>query len=538
MKTVWKTRLVILALILVTGATVAARRSYRARRPLPPWESVWRLRMEASFEAPDSGAKVRLELPRGSPNIRVYRESFLHPGLRLEQAKSATGAREVIGRISGAREGSLIAELDLHLSPEGAFPDRRERVSLKARRRAEYLSASPDLPADSMAVQALAAELSSQPGAKTEVLDRAFAYCYKQLVSDELSRIDSAEETLAARRGTPLGCARALASLLRALKLPARLAVGFEIKEDPTPEPRVWVQAFEDGAWKPFDPSQGYARELPPNILTLRRGDHRIFRFEGVADADTSFDYEIGRARPPSDLTAARAGSWLDIVELNRLPLGLQRTLALLLLLPLGALVTALFRNVVGVVTFGTFGPTLLALAFLFADWKTGLVMAAAILLVGVLLRYTLDPLRLLMVPRLGVLLTIVVFGMITGVSALQHFGWVGSGQAVLLPMVILTGLIERLFITVEEDGAGHTGKRIAGTVLVGFCCYLVLNARSLGQVLLTYPELHGLTIAALVWVGRYSGYRVSELLRFKDLATSIPAGPPAPESPPKAEEG
>ena len=46
--------------------------------------------------------------------------------------------------------------------------------------------------------------------------------------------------------------------------------------------------------------------------------------------------------------------------------------LKVILLLPLGALVTAIVRTIIGTRTFGTFTPTLLALAFVYNDWRTG----------------------------------------------------------------------------------------------------------------------------------------------------------------------
>ena len=46
--------------------------------------------------------------------------------------------------------------------------------------------------------------------------------------------------------------------------------------------------------------------------------------------------------------------------------------------MPLGALLTAVLRTIIGIRTFGTFTPTLLALAFVYNDWRTGLVVFVA----------------------------------------------------------------------------------------------------------------------------------------------------------------
>src|SRR5262249_37199432 len=92
------------------------------------------------------------------------------------------------------------------------------------------------------------------------------------------------------------------------------------------------------------------------------------------------------------------------------------------------------------------------------------------------------------------------------------------SAQVVLLPMVILTMLIERFHVSAEEDGLAHTVKLAAGTAIVASLCYLTLGSERIGDVVLTYPELHLFTTATFISLGRYAGYRVTELWRFRDL--------------------
>ena len=216
----------------------------------------------------------------------------------------------------------------------------------------------------------------------------------------------------------------------------------------------------------------------------------------------------------------------IEILDLTRLPPEMHQALAIILLMPLGALVTALFRTIVGIRTFGTFTPTLLALSFVYTDWRTGLVVFAVVMTLGLASRQLLDRLKLLMVPRLSVILTLVVLCIIFGVSVLDYYHLTPSVQAVLLPMVILTMTIERFYLTSEEDSFRFALQLMAGTVAVGFCCYLVLRWEDVGRVLVAHPELHLFTVAVLILLGRYTGYRLTELWRFRDLAK-----PPGPEA-------
>jgi hypothetical protein len=123
------------------------------------------------------------------------------------------------------------------------------------------------------------------------------------------------------------------------------------------------------------------------------------------------------------------------------------------------------------------------------------------------------------MVPRLSVILTLVAVCIAFAVSLMEYLELTKSSQAVLLPMVICTMTVERFFLTSEEDSVRFALQLLAGTVVVGACCYLVLRWQAIGQFLLSFPEVHLFTVAALVLLGRYTGYRLTELWRFRDFA-------------------
>ena len=110
-------------------------------------------------------------------------------------------------------------------------------------------------------------------------------------------------------------------------------------------------------------------------------------------------------------------------------------------------------------------------------------------------------------------------------VSLLEYFHLTPSAQAVLLPMVILTMTIERFYIASEEDGTLSALQLLGGTLAVGLCCYLILRWASVGELLLRFPELHLFTIGTLIIIGRYTGYRLTELKRFRDVAQSPRGG-------------
>jgi hypothetical protein len=288
----------------------------------------------------------------------------------------------------------------------------------------------------------------------------------------------------------------------------------------------VWVEVFEKQEWLPFDPTNGYSLTLPPNYLPVRRDGDTIYAPPvNISASDLSAKFSIKRLPPESAVLRREIKHPLQIFDLTRLPVPMHDVMSLLLLLPFGALITAIVRNVVGIQTFGTFSPALLAMSFIYADWKTGVAILLIVATVGLSGRWWLERLRLLMVPRLSIILTLVILCVVFSVSTFDFMGLTPSAQAVLLPMVILTMLIERIHVTIEEDGLIFALKLTAGTLVVAGLCYMVLGWEEVGAWVLRYPEVHLFTIAAFILLGRYAGYRLTELWRFRDL---IEPGEPA----------
>jgi hypothetical protein len=208
--------------------------------------------------------------------------------------------------------------------------------------------------------------------------------------------------------------------------------------------------------------------------------------------------------------------AWLS---LYRLPVPSQTALRVLLLLPIGALFVAFFRNVVGVPTYGTFMPVLIALALRSFSLGIGLALVSFVLFLGVLGRLALERLRLLMVPRLSILLCLVVLT----VMGLALVGRDSDNReffaGLVLPIVILTMLVERFSITIAEEGFREALLRAGSSVLVAVAIYPVFRSARAEYLMFTFPELVVGAMGVLVLIGGYTGYRVSDILRFRGFA-------------------
>ena len=493
-----------------------------AAREDTQWELTYTARFEPTISSSQQESQVRLAIPFDTQHCQVVRgrENWIlaNPNLhaKITRPNNGTGNRMLVfsTRKAASKTCEATAKFVVHLSPR-ADSSRASLESLSSRDR--FLRPEVDLPTTDPAVRQTAQLAPNDAQTEFERLQWVFEYC-SEIESTGKNLTDDAKAALVTKHGTPKGRARAMVTLCRALGFPSRLVAGFIVRQGSDIRPHIWLEVFQNQQWEPFDPAHGYSLTMPMNYVPVRRDSDQVFSTANVDHAKLAIGYSIKRLQPDTRLMRAELRSPTQILNLQRLPFKMHKVMKILLLLPFAALITAFLRNVVGLGTFGTFSPALLAMSFIYADWKTGLAIVVISITVGLFARGALARLRLLTVPRLSIILTVVILCVVFGISILHYLMPAISAEVVLLPMVILTTLIERFHVSTEEDGLIRTIQLAAGTLLVAVLCYLMLGWERVGNGVLMFPETHFFTIAAFIALGRYAGYRLTELWRFRDL--------------------
>ncbi len=400
------------------------------------------------------------------------------------------------------------------------IPKGESDAALPRALRLRYTRATPALPASAPEVQELLQQLKLP--SRGDLLGRVRTVL--SFVTHEVNRVESAGDdallTLAQREGSAEGKERLLITLLRASGVPARVVRGLALREDAAPEPRLWAEAWVRGVWVPLSAVDGFLGERPASFIELGRGEQASVEATGVRAVGHRYR-ALRESLRPDEIAVLLAPDQpvLARLSLYRLPVSSQAALRVLLLLPLGALIVALFRNIVGVVTYGTFMPVLIALALRPYSIAFGLVLVAGVVSLGVAVRKALEGLRLLMVPRLSILLCLVVL-CVTALALLGEESKLPdlfAGAA--FPMVVLTMLVERIYITGTEEGLRSALVQAGWSVGVAAVIHPILRSEGAGYLMFSFPELVIAVMGLLVWIGGYTGYRLSELIRFRSLA-------------------
>jgi len=122
------------------------------------------------------------------------------------------------------------------------------------------------------------------------------------------------------------------------------------------------------------------------------------------------------------------------------------------------------------------------------------------------------------MVARLAaVLITVVI--LMAGFSILSYK--LGLDQVLVVtffPMIIVAWTIERMSILWEEDGPREVLTQGGGSLLVAVIAYMLMTNQYLEHITYNFPETILILLGIILILGQYTGYRLTELKRFRFL--------------------
>ena len=477
--------------------------------PLSPGEkaNLWDVEVRLGFIAHDKPVKVSLFIPRSTRHFAVVDENFISRGYGLTTSavdnnrqavwslRKASGAqtlyyRAVVQSLEATDQEPTVSKPEIQPPPPFEGP---------------YLAAAESLLAQSR-------EQSAD-------LDTLVAQLLKHLANP---KTDSNVALLVGSSGDLVKRIETTIRVLAMAQIPARLVRGIRLEEQRGRAEMIpWLQVYADGKWVSYNPATGEVG-IPDDFLIFWRGNEPLLTVKGADKAD--FTVTVRRTEAEGLEAATARGRALNprLVEFSllSLPIKTQAVYQILMAVPVGALLLVLMRNVVGIKTFGTFMPVLIGLAFRETQLMWGLVLFSVVVALGLVVRFYFERLKLLLVPRLAAVLIVVVLVMAV-LSVLSHRLDIERGLSVaLFPMVILTMTIERMSIVWEERGPGDAMQQGLGSLFTAALAYLLMSNPYVEHLMFIFPELLLVLLGISLLLGRYAGYRLVELGRFKALTT------------------
>lgn len=199
-----------------------------------------------------------------------------------------------------------------------------------------------------------------------------------------------------------------------------------------------------------------------------------------------------------------------------------QDTLFLILMLPVIATIVAFARQFIGLKAYGIYMPTMMALIFVVIGIKYGLAIFFALLLAATLIRLVAKRLRILYLPRMAIVLIAVSLTILAIFALGAMTNRTGLLAVSVFPILIMTILTEKFVEAQIEQGAMQALKLTIETLVLSVASYYIVTWTLFENIILAYPELIFLTIIVNLILGRFSGLRLMEYLRFRKVIKHV----------------
>jgi transglutaminase-like putative cysteine protease len=505
-------------LIVIAVALMVSKVIYGGYRIVPGEnQGLWRVSIVMHLTGKGDAVRVKLFLPQDTARQHIYNRHFDNGGLDFAIQDRARGNRVGIWHalaVEGVRQircvfsaqtrsesYSIPTDLKVPKDPVNYYPPELQ----------PWLDKTKLIQTKDKLVTAQLRELIGKKKNVDLIVKRIYDFVREEVKYESEKSSRDAKKTLEELVADCGGKARLFCAMNRAAGIPCRVVGGIILEKSAKKITHVWAESYIGDKWIPFDVVNGYFASVPAHYLEIYRGDNYLIGHIGLSSLEWIFIIDKANV-PPLDY------KW----SLYVLPGNFQNTINALLLIPLGALIMVFCRNVIGINTFGTFGPMLLALSFREISLNIGLLVLGSIIVLGWVLRAVLDKLKVLLIPKLAVILSSIIVLILFILVAGYHGGEKGIYYITLFPLVILTWLIERFAISQVEDGTKTALLTLLGTIIVGIVIYFAMKIHVVEVYLFAFPELLLIIISILLLLGRYTGIRVLEIWRFRELLMKV----------------
>ncbi len=472
---------------------------------VPGTESLaWSIEAHVSFKTKNEPVKVTLFVPNNNEYFSIVSENFISRGYGFNTLVNGEN-REAVWSIRNARgvhnlyyRAKLRKKSSYSFDRDHTFPDIKENIF-----KGVYATAA----------KAVIAEIREKSADMNSFVSELLKYIRAYNGNENMALLLNRKENITNRMSLAVG-------LLAQAGIPARVVNGISLKKDKKNLSLSYLlEVYDSQKWMAFEP-ESCKTVIPEDYFVWWRGSAPLISARGVVNPkvelsvmsiqEKTIDSAVERGKVQQPL--------LLKFSIFSLPIKTQFVFRILLLVAVGAFVLVFLRSIIGVKTLGTFMPVLIALSFRETQLLWGLFFFSFIVMMGLTVRLYFQHLKLLVVPRLAAVLIVVILLMLIICIVTNSLGIEQGISIALFPMVILTMTIERISIIWDETGPKEALMQGAGTLFVSCVAYTIINNSYVEHLIYVFPELLLVVLAASLMLGKYSGYRLMEYIRFKAL--------------------
>ncbi len=486
-------------LLIAAGIALSVIRHETYGVPWTPGETrqVWDIEARVEFNAIGKPAKVSLAAPYTQEGFTLIGESASSPGYGVSYVDSDAG-RRAEWSIRQAQGPQTIYYKTQFLVDDQALANSTPPTE-------EIIKPTFDGPEEAAAIALVdrATSRSSDNITFTRELIKA------------LNDSDSQNSALILNSMTKL---QAASKLLAYADVPSKVVGVIELEDGRRRQSsQQMLQVWDGKKWQIFSPETTEGKKQQ-NLLVWDESNVSLLDVVGGKDSKVHFTM-ISQEVSPQEATNSKVDAdGLLNFSIHSLPLEEQAMFKTIMLIPIGALIVVFLRILIGLKTSGTFMPVLIAVAFVQTQLVTGIVGFLLIVGTGLVIRSYLSKLNLLLVARISaVIITVILIISVFTVVAFK-IGLTEGLSITFFPMIILSWTIERMSILWEEEGAKEVVLQGGGSLLTAVLVYLAMTNPYVQHLTFNFIGLQLVILGGILMLGTYTGYRLTELRRFKPL--------------------
>jgi len=495
---------IIAGTLFIVGLGVTLYKSIALGLPLLPeqYRDVWTIESKISFEPSEGPVEVSLTLPEDHNGWIILNENFSSSGFGFTIEEDDLGShalwtRQTVKNPTTMYYKAQVYEQSSHLTQ----PDMSTRLPKLQKMTGD---------------QEKAVEFFVNSLREKSIDDEGFV----GLVLQAFLNSEDNQEVQFILRSAHEGRINAIQQLLIYAGIPVHPVRGIQLEDGRRRQTlSELLEVYNGSNWVIFNPADGTAG-LPEDFYIWRRGDNAVLTVVGGSKSKLEFALVNNRLPLRTIVSMEQKANKFALLDFSiyALPIEQQGIFKGLLLIPVAALVVVFMRVVVGLSTSGTFMPILIALALIQTTLLVGLVMFLLVVGVGLWIRTYLSHLNLLLVSRVASVVIVVILLMAVVAVLSYKLGIDQALTVTFFPTIILAWTIERMSILWEEEGGHEVLVQGGGSLCVAVLAYLVMSNQYVEHLTFNFPELLFALLGVILLLGKYTGYRLSELYRFREM--------------------
>ncbi|WGW01499.1 inactive transglutaminase family protein [Vibrio sp. YMD68] len=487
-------------LLIIAGIALSVLRHQTYGVPWIPGETrqVWDIEARIEFTAQNKPVKASLAAPHTQAGYTLVNESASSPGYGVSYINTDSGRRAEwsIREADGAQ--TIYYKTQFLVDPQA-------KVS-PIKPSGEIVKPTFDGPVEAAANALI--ERANQRSADDVTFTREL-----------IKTLNDSESQNSALILNTLSKVEAVDKLLAYAQIPSKVVGVIELEDGRRRQSiQQMNQVWDGNKWELFNPTLG-TPETQDNLLIWDESNVSLLDLVGGKNSQVHFSMIAQEVSPKQATNGKVQADGLLNISIHSLPLEEQAMFKTIMLIPIGALLVVFLRVIVGLKTSGTFMPVLIAVAFVQTQLITGIVGFLLIVGTGLVIRSYLSKLNLLLVSRISaVIITVIMIISVFTVIAF-NIGLTEGLSITFFPMIILSWTIERMSILWEEEGPKEVVLQGGGSLLTAVLVYLAMTNSYIQHLTFNFIGLQLIVLAAILLLGTYTGYRLTELRRFKPLA-------------------